>query len=249
MDDKSTSNIWDPERLDAVGRIMTGWSSNLHNRAKIRFGIEGDSCYPFRSIDDAPVATVHDLKRDVKGLVTFRAVTDTGESFLRNSTSVHPEEVWEIYPPYIDTYKQFMEDPRSFEMENTFRSSIDDLSTRLTSLENIEERLSNMEEKYRATSENRDNDEDLFRKTVASSIRALAGDIVRAQQGESVEFAPHMVDRYDKTMLKKSDDDDDDTYRAAEVTPHTKLRKNDTSSSVHKRHDLLKEEDSTVTDF
>ena len=44
-------DIWDPERIETIGRIVTRYSEHLQVNDRIRVGVEGDPCTLYRSVE------------------------------------------------------------------------------------------------------------------------------------------------------------------------------------------------------
>lgn len=180
--------LWDPERLRNVGHVLTRYSAHLAEGDRIRLGMEGDPCTPYRSADDAPRATVTEVTRDGDH-VRFRAQVD-GSDELLDLDNRNVSNVWEIDPDYLDTFRSHVEQPPpEDEQEKEYRSAID------SQLERLEQRLEDMETTNRA-----------FRETMASTVRALAGDMMRSYRGGKLEFAHQYADRYDLAIADRAQD-------------------------------------------
>ena len=202
------AEAWDPERLRIVGSVLTRYSEHLAPGHRIRLGMEGDPCAVYRSAEDAPGATVLDVTRDGDE-VRFRAERDdTGEVVERSNRDIAPDKLWEIHPDYLETFRAHVEaeedDPPY--AGDALARKVDDLSTRLASLEESvrdeyrSAETSDLSSKFEeAEAANR-----AFRETMASTVRALAGDLMRTARGEGIEFAHQYADRYDLAVAEKA---------------------------------------------
>ena len=75
----STSDLLAPDRIETLGRIMSRYGDHLRVNDKIRIGVEGDPCNAYRSVEDAPCATVIDVERRDDGFVKFKARFDQSQ--------------------------------------------------------------------------------------------------------------------------------------------------------------------------
>jgi hypothetical protein len=178
------NDLWDPERLKTVGSIMNRYSEHLAPGHRIRLGLEGDPCNPYRG-DSAPVAVVKDVDRKEGNKVTFRAVVEsTGEVLTLNNSDVSADKTWEIHPDYIETFRGHI-------MGDSESEEITALKTKVTELETI---VTNMKAEFRGSD---------LRETLATTVRELAGDMMRMSQGQPMEFVKQYVDRYDMAMMEE----------------------------------------------
>ena len=208
MDDTT----WDPERLRIVGSVLSRYSAYLAPGHRIRLGMEGDPCSTFRSADDAPRATVVDVTHGDHGEIHFRAQLDGSDTIIeRDNRNVAPDRLWEIDPEYVEEFRDHVhraqrssaasrassptsvheneEEPPTYagtRDEIEYRSSVE------THFQRVERQMEDMESANRA-----------FRETMASTVRALAGDLLRAAQGAPIEFAHQYADRYDLAVAER----------------------------------------------
>ena len=200
------AEAWDPERLRIVGSVLTRYSEHLAPGHRIRLGMEGDPCTVYRSAEDAPGATVLDVTRDGDE-VRFRAERDdTGEVVERSNRDIAPDKLWEIHPDYLDTFRAHVEageDDDPPYAGDALARKVDDLATRLESLESVRDEYRSadtLSSKFEeAEAANR-----AFRETMASTVRALAGDLMRTARGEGIEFAHQYADRYDLAVAERA---------------------------------------------
>jgi hypothetical protein len=207
---------WNSERIAIVGSILTRYSAHLEPGDRIQLGMEGDPCTLYRSVDDAPTATVLDVHRESSGAVRFRAQLDGSGAFVDlNNHSVAPGDLWEIAPSFLDAFKERVfkrthsenaeepdkvsesgadekRDDNGAHFSEEFRSSID---SRIASIEDNLERLSIAERE--------------FRSTMTEVVRELAGDLLRAKNGDEALFAKKYADKYDKVA-------NEDDFRGSE---------------------------------
>lgn len=232
-----SQNLLDPERLETLDRIMSLYGKHLQTGDKLRIGIEGDPCSRFRSVDEAPSVTVSEiLERKEDGLIRFKAIMSGSEETCEfTNRSFDPEFVWELHPDSAETFKQrirkggekdqYRSVPNEDDLSSKMTLITQDMSQRLATLEDTVERLTEQlgSNNYRG---NREEDiehmkesERTFRETMASTIRALAGDTLRLARGEPVEFAHQYADRYDLALEERSNS----TFRGSESpTPKKK---------------------------
>lgn len=232
MDDTT----WDPERLQMVGSILSRYSAHIAPGHRIRLGMEGDPCSTYRSAEDAPRATVVDVRRETNGEVHFRAQVDGSDSMLDlDNITVTANRLWEIDPDYIEEFRgQVEKAQRASSMvslhetneqhynnykavddhqhdgvkeetivqseynQHTPRGGNDDIQYRSSvdkHFNNVEQQMHDNEEVNRT-----------FRETMASTVRALAGDLLRTSQGVPIEFAHAYADRYDLAVAERMSD-------------------------------------------
>lgn len=218
-------NLLQPRRLETLERIMSLYGKHLEANDKIRIGVEGDPCSRFRSMDDAPSATVDKiLERRDDGFVRFRAVMDvSGEAYEFTNRSFDPDTVWELHPNLVEEFSarvrgEYRGDPTS---SRALEEKIDSLADKLSVItKEISERIATLEEnnqEYRGGDDVGElkESEKAFRETMASTIRALAGDTLRLARGEPVEFAHQYVDRYDMALEDRASS----MYRSSSSPP------------------------------
>lgn len=213
-------DLLQPRRLETLERIMSLYGKHLREGDKIRIGVEGDPCSRFRSANDAPGATVTQiLERREDGFMRFLATMEgSGENHEFTNRSFDPDTVWELHPDAVDAFSKRVHNYRG---EGASYRSSDDTS----SISAIEEKVEGLYEKLAAITKDMSErlaaleesdhqsyrgevmdlgdmkeSEKTFRETMASTIRALAGDTLRVARGEPVEFAHQYVDRYDLAL-------------------------------------------------
>lgn len=240
--DEST---WDPERLRIVGSVLSRYSAHLAPGHRIRLGMEGDPCSTYRSADDAPRATVVDVRREPNGEVHFRAQIDGSDGMLElDNLTVAPGRLWEIDPDYLEEFRGYVQAQRSSptgslagslddslaevedadgEAQENPSRGMDDEPRAHTPPPSAEEEQqpryagANDELEYRSSidthfdrlerqMEDIDATNRTFRETMASTVRALAGDLMRAAQGTPIEFAHQYADRYDLAIAERVSD-------------------------------------------
>ena len=223
--------LLDPARIGTLTRIMHKYGEHLRADDRVRLGVEGDPCYAYRSVDEAPTGRVVDVSRRDDGFVSFQVELDgTGETRRLTTRSFDPAEVWEIEPASIPLFRGRLAaesggsegrndsggeggKERSGGGDDALRSEVAELSERLTRFtQDVSERLAAVEDqRYRGNAEDdeavgalrRASEE--FREVMTSTVRALAGDTLRLAKGEPIEFAHEFVDRYDATTLRAAD--------------------------------------------
>lgn len=191
--------LWDPERLATVGSILTRYAAHLQPGHRIRLGIEGDPCNTFRGAD-APCATVMDVDRQPNGVVHFRARLDGSRGVVElDNTNVH--SVWEIAPDYLETFRGSVDEAEEYRGVDR----VDALVERIDALEErVRDSRESLEGKIRDSRESLEDDVRESRKVLASTTREIAEDVMRAARGESVEFSPTYVDRYDEALSDRA---------------------------------------------
>lgn len=192
--------MWDPERLRIIGSVLSRYSTYLQPGDHIRLGMEGDPCTIYRSVAEAPVATVLDVQRKCDGLVQFRAqFRGSEQTFDLDNRSVSPDRIWEIDPDYIDVFRDRVEQQLNQQAKteaNDEEVSKHDKSAEFRGMKNS---LESLQKEIAAL---RDEGTE-FRSTMASAVRELAGDLFRASNGESLQFASQYADRYDSVVSEE----------------------------------------------
>jgi hypothetical protein len=172
-------------------------------------GIEGDPCSVYRGDNGAPSGTITSVTRGDDGFVKFNVRLDTsGDEIELDNRNISPERVWEVHPEFVDAFRgriqhddesvvsDTKDESQSVKEETNddeFRSSVENR------VESLGERLKRME-----TAESE------LERTIASAVRELAGDLMRAYRGEEPEFAFRYADRYDLALTRSSENDDAD---------------------------------------
>ena len=203
---------WDPERLRLVGSVLTRYAEHLAPGHRIRLGMEGDPCAVYRAADDAPGATVLDVTRD-GDVVRFRAQRDdTGEVIERSNRDVGADMLWEIHPDYLATFRAHVEasegasdDDAYAGLQSKVESQLSDFASRLATLEDsVRDDYRSSETSLARKFEEAEAANRAFRETMASTVRALAGDLMRTARGEGIEFAHQYADRYDLAVAERA---------------------------------------------
>lgn len=196
-------SLWDSERLQNVGWIMSRYSDHVMNGDVIRRGIEGDPCNTYRGSEDVPHGTVTRVERNDDGFVRFWATMDDGEEMEFDNRNIAPNRVWEIHPDHIDSFRSRVlgESGRGgvvidSEPEEIHRGDDEFRSSMETHVVTLDERLKRME-----------NAESELERTIASAVRHLAGDLMRTYRGEQPEFALRYADRYDLALQQGGDEE------------------------------------------
>lgn len=216
--------IWDPHRVETLGRIMSRYADHLYTGARLRLGVEGDPCNPFSSADAAPLLTVVEVNRGPGGFVSFRGTIDgeEGRTLDLDNRSIDPKRVWEVSPDGVDDFRQHVNTYRSSGVEvapstsenEDFRREFDNFKAdTTTAMEDLQKRFKHLSDEYdsvresffKGTEGTNVDDERTFRETMATTVRALAGDMLRVSQGQPVEFAHEYADRYDTYIMDRQD--------------------------------------------
>lgn len=196
----------DPDRLKTLNTIMTQYGSHIVPGNRIRLSVEGDPCTPYRSASDAPTAVVQDILEQSSKLTRFTARLDGSGSVQEYSTlSYDPKHVWELHPDEIDAFTERVFRGETESAPEAIEAKLSDVEEKFTKMMSvISERLAKLEDSETYESF-RGGDQD-YRQTMASTIRALAGDIMRCRNGESLEFVHKYVDRYDDALRTRDGD-------------------------------------------
>jgi len=203
------TELWDPERLAAVGWIMSRYSDFLRPGDLVRIGQEGDPCSTYRSSDEAPSARVENIEREADGTVRFRAVMQgSGAVVNLDNRNVASDRIWEIHPSQVEEFRERVQSDR------THRGTDDEVEER------TEERTEEHKEEVASESPDRDDNlEKLFEadglekrvremefrgteieKTIGGAIRELAEDMMRMYRGEIPNFSVRFADKYDLAL-------------------------------------------------
>jgi hypothetical protein len=224
----ATDSLWDPERLRVVGSVLTRYSRALRVDDRVRTGMEGDPC--FRG--EHRTGTVVSLERDAAtGAVRFRARLDGSDELVElDNLTVMPERLWEVAPDHLDAFRGRVEaeeeeeeggaEAMTAEPEATHRgdggvaaraaAQAAEAAAALVQEQRLvhDEYRSAVDDQFSALRRQVDSLEEknaAFRETMASTVYALAGDLMRASSGAPIEFAHEYVDRYDAAIADRSD--------------------------------------------
>lgn len=204
-------SLWDPERLQVVGTILERCAPHISEGHRIRLGMEGDPCYPYRRVADAPVGSVvGDVHRFEDGTVRFTLRMDgTDEMIELDNRNV--ERIWEIEPSFIPAFRG------SIDRDRTNMTVANDDADQVAQ-EDEEAHGQNVDdERYRGHVETRFSElsdrmarhEDVssgFREVTASTLRYIAADLLRVSRGEPIEFAQQYADRYDVAFAEREEE-------------------------------------------
>ena len=231
--------IWDPERLRVVGSVLSRYGAHLAEGDRVRLSMEGDPCAVYRAAEEAPRATVVEVTRGADGDVRFRARLDGSDEIVeRDNRTVDPKQLWEIDPDYLETFRAHVERAEKAQESNETRheesahhqppppqvvyaGAPDESEYRSTVQDRFERLAQQLEEMdasnrtFRATVEDMDAANRTFRETMASTVRALAGDLMRTSRGTPIEFAHQYADRYDLAVAERVSEGVTDDYRGA----------------------------------
>ena len=203
------SPLWDVDRVHAIGSIMSRYAPHLRVGDRLRLGCEGDPCSRYRGGAEAPSGTIVDLTRDDE-LVRIEMRMDSGETRSLTNLSILPDECWEIHPEYVETFRGRPRRGDSAVATALRRGAVSaprpptTLHRRLgtvatgevrESLGLLRDQLFELEARFRRAEETQQS----FRETMASTVRHIAGDVYRSARGESIEFSPSYIDRFDVT--------------------------------------------------
>ena len=234
------SDLLEPKRLETLDRIMSLYGKYLEPDDKIRIGVEGDPCSRYRSVEESPCGTVQQiLERREDGFLRFRAVLDSGDTCEFTNRSFDPEFVWELHPDSVENFSKRVNGFRgTYSHDSAPNPKVGELEEKVKQMEekiamvtkDMSERLSTLEEaqhtfRGKETGEELDGlkeSEKVFRETMASTIRALAGDTLRVARGEPVEFVHQYVDRYDMALEDRAAS----SYRGSSSSPKRKSSMN-----------------------
>lgn len=229
--------LWDPDRLHNIGSVLSRYSVHLRKDDRIVLGMQGDPCNKYRSAEEAPRGTVLDVRRESNGEVHFSAQLEGSDAVVHlNNRNVSPEALWEIDPEYLDTFRARIEqgdedddepayegndDEEEASAPQTYAGAPDEVEYRSsveTQFGRLEQQLQSIQtNQQQILEENR-----VFSETTASTIRALAGDLMRASKGDDIQFAQNYIDRYDVVIAERasSASPTPDGFRAAHYNAH-----------------------------
>ena len=161
--------------------------------------MEGDPCGTYADVEEAPVATVKEVERLENGVMRFRAVVDhTGEIISRDTANLDPQAAWEINPKDMDLFRASIErDSKSVASGSSGLINADGAEA-FRGIQMDVERLQGEVQALR-------NENAEFRNTMTSTVRMIAGDVLRAYRGQPAEFASRFVDRYDEAYASSRD--------------------------------------------
>lgn len=213
------ASLWDAERLQVVGSVLTRYSAHLRPGHRIRLGMEGDTSGMYRASDER-VGTVKEVFREpLSGLVRFQAVMDDGDEVSLDNRNV--DAVWEIHPEHMNEFQASVsedaavdrdhrgggdDDPPSgedhgHECDGEDHSPAEEGDRRDefaifraamdTELSNVQGQMQSMMEQSR-----------VFQETIASTVRHIAADLLHAARGAPLMFAEDYADRYDLAIAK-----------------------------------------------
>lgn len=240
-------SLLEPRRLEVLHKVMSLYGAHLQVGDRVRVGIEGDPLSPFRSAEDAPAVTVTSIEeRHDDGLLRFRGrVEGSGSEIELTNRSFDPKGVWEVHPESLDAFAERVASYRgaaapveaAAEPDGRIADRLDGLAQQVDALgervsrmaADLSERVANVEEtSARYQGVDAAAGDRAFRETMASTVRALAGDVMRLARNEPIEFAHNYADRYDdrvETRAMEPADDVDGAYRGGEGGARTERRR------------------------
>lgn len=186
--------MWNPQRVEVIGSVLERYSPHIAEGHRLRVGMEGDPCTPYKGANEAPIGTIMNLTRSDDGSVKFSLQIDGTEDVLElDNQSVHPERIWEIDPAYLQQFRGAIDHDEDPPVSNTidekYRGQIENRFSLLTDqVGHIEELNSD------------------FRASTTSTLRYLASDLLKLAKGEHIEFAQHYADRYDMAVEERSEE-------------------------------------------
>ena len=208
--------LWDPERLRVVGKLFRSYGPYISPGIRIRTGVEGDPC-AYRG--EQSCGTVLEVHRESDGYMRFRARLDDSndEIELDNRNISKP---WEVAPDGVDDFRAHVvrvqaeeagvaaehgDDRHGDPVDSTVRDRHADpefsqyRAAMTSKLDALEQQISAMEERM---------EERVHRlgETTASTVRALAGDLIRSSQGMDMQFATNYADRYDDALFRRAEE-------------------------------------------
>lgn len=183
------SDVWDPERLRRIGSVLERYGAHLKEGHRVRLGMEGDPCTPYRSIDEAPVGTVVSVEPPAVygGLRRFTIKLDNDASLLTlDNRNVDPRGVWEIDPESLEEFRGSLEETVASEEASAIADA--EYRGRMESyIETLQRELHQLREEERE-----------FRSTTASTMRHIATDLLHVARGEGLEWVPQYAAVYDE---------------------------------------------------
>ena len=221
--------LWDPERLRVVGKLFRSYSPYLAPNLRVSVGVEGDPCAQYRG--EQPCATILEVHRDPDGYVRFRAKLDgSGEEVeLDNRNIARP---WEVAHDDVDNFRahvarvqaeeadvaaehaspadrhgEYPAAARAPPPEPAFAGQQEEFTeyraAMASKFDALEHQLGAMEERLGTLVDSKVHD---LGATTASTLRALAGDVIRSAQGMDLQFAGHYADRYDDALFRRAEE-------------------------------------------
>lgn len=233
MGDPDDEQLWDPERIRVVGKLFRSYSPYLAPNLRVSVGVEGDPCAQYRG--EQPCATVLEVHRDPDGYVRFRAKLDgSGEEVeLDNRNIARP---WEVARDDVDNFRAHVAHVQAeeadvvaehgalhgvpdrhgggapapapaepaFAGQARVQEELTEYRAAMTSrFDAFAHQLEAMEDRLGGLVEAKVHD---LGSTTASTLRALAGDVIRSSQGMDLQFASHYADRYDDALFRRADE-------------------------------------------
>ena len=206
----SDSSIWDSDRISRVQKLQNAYFDMVEEGMTIRLGFEGEPCYPFKRVEDAPTGIVTHVYRgnDQESEITVRMHDGTGAYVNLSAGMIGPKKVFEVLPNHEGTsndetleipQEEGADEPRN-DMSADFRGIMDEMKNINTKVQDIE---------------HKDND---FISTMTSTVRFLAADIILVSQGKPLEFSQHYSDKYDS--FRGSDSTDRKSRSSLRHTSH-----------------------------
>lgn len=219
-----TDSLWDPERLQSVGSILTRYSTHIRPGHRIRLGMEGDTSGCYRSSDGLR-GTVREVHRDPNGLVRLKVVADNGGEELELDNR-NIDKVWEVDPDDMETFRAAVDEDRlahekkASEDDGELKSDADSLTVYRAAVESrfdrMDSQLRDMEEHNRK-----------FQETMMSTVRHLAADLLQTSRGAPLAFASEYADRYDLACGGVEDAANADVFEGTDKSPAKKTETRD----------------------
>ena len=183
MDDE-----WDPTRIRNFMHVMGTYARHLEDGHRVRLGIEGDPCDPYRGAsDEERYGTVEQLSRDGEK-VDFAVRLDNGDVVRRNNYVVLGTNGWEVSPR--------PEDAEGF--RGAVRRTVgSEVSVTDETHDALLRRVEQFDLRLRALEEQSAHDVE-FRGTTAATARQLADDLMALSEGQPLRFAKSYAEQYDR---------------------------------------------------
>ena len=211
--------MWEPTRVEAVSSVLNRYAAHLRPGHRVRLGIEGDPCSPYRSVDEAPRGVVETVDRD-GDRVRFTIQTADGQRLALGNHSVSPEDVWEVDPDDLDRFRGDVIADLEPEAAAETAAEASPAAARAVSPAaslrhtlhgevglssgdaSVAQELSDLHERFRSAEE----EHKAFRGAVMETIRQIASDLIKTSRGDKLEFASEYADRYDLATTGGKDD-------------------------------------------
>lgn len=214
-------NLWDPERISSIGRVMEACAPHMYDGVLVRDQIEGDPCNKYASNPtDAPSGTAKNVQHRADGFVTFDVDLSDGRFVSYDNRNI--SNVWEVHPDFLSTFRGAIDKTSSIDVETAPPSTKDEHYRGLQlGIEELREELG------KVSDINAD-----FRSSIMESLQKLSHDCINIRDNRPTEF----IDEFLRAAAGTRHDVPPDDYRGDRHGEYSKSLE-DESTAATDRHE------------